>query len=162
MGPIPALHAGINDEQKLLTKRQLSTVKAALLTFHSDFPQVRFHMVSQPFKTDFPIEAKLFWLINTAAFSSKNTRLGKNFDILFGIDVTTGQAGLVVGYGLESYLTPKTLKSILSLALPHLESDRTDEALLIMLDSLREILVSAGPVLEKTQQESDASYPAHY
>jgi len=151
MGPVPSLHAGINDGQSLFSKRGHSQVLNAISDVQSEFPQMRFHIVSRVLKVNFPVEAQLFWLMNRASLNSENARSGKNFDILLGIDSESKQVGLIIGYGLESYLNPETLESILSSANLYFEKSHYDQAVIAIIHTLSETLRHAHSQLAKTE-----------
>ena len=55
-----------------------------------------------------------FWLANRARFSSLEAVESENFDLLLGIDTDARTAALVIGYGLEAYMSERDLQRALA------------------------------------------------
>jgi len=61
-----------------------------------------------------PIGEYAFWLMNRARFGFLEAVGSDNLDLLLAIDVERGAAALVLGYGLEDYLTERDLERALA------------------------------------------------
>lgn len=122
MGPPPRLsHRGVTDFAKCISASDERRLARTVRHFERRFPQSRLAIVFNCFSDEFPLGAHLFWLFNTAGIATHDRKWGRNRDVLIGIDVERGLAGITVGYGLEPFLGQKALDHVMHLAVPKLE-----------------------------------------
>ncbi len=125
MGPIPRLsYRGITDFASCLRDAEQRRLERAVSVFQERFPQSRLGFVLKAFRSDFPLGTHLFWLFNSSGFARENLKLGRNRDILVGIDTRHRLAGLTVGYGLEPFLGREALDHVLRMAVPEFQEGR--------------------------------------
>src|SRR2546430_11831675 len=80
-----------------------------LRLFERKFPQLLFSVLVANLGSRVLISEYAFWLINRARFSTLNAVGPKNFDLLLVVDPDLETAALIVGYGLEEYLSEHDL-----------------------------------------------------
>ena len=88
-------------------------VRKHLRSFHGSFPQCFFSVLLTSGVAD-SISEYTFWLANRGRFGKLEAVGSANFDLLLGIDVGRKTAALVVGYGLEAYLSERDLERALA------------------------------------------------
>jgi len=141
MGPVPRLSPdGITDFTNTLRPRDEKRLFRTLRDFHRRFPQSRLAVIFSHFDPKFPLRAHLFWLFNTAPVSGEAAKQGENRDLLLGVDPGRHLAGLIVGYGLEPFLSQDALDHALDLARPALEKDDYPAAVLTILNALSQLM----------------------
>ncbi|MDP0489541.1 MAG: TPM domain-containing protein [Verrucomicrobiota bacterium JB023] len=113
LGPIPALHPGVTDLSEALKPTEIAKLKKRIDALHQDFPQCRLHLVLNHFDSRFPLSTHLFWLFNAGGLSPEENRLGRNRDLLIGLDPGQGRIALICGYGLEPLIDEAKLDAIL-------------------------------------------------
>ncbi len=101
---------------RVLTPRRQKAVERKLVYFTKKFPQSRFSVVFTQLRSHTPIREYTFYLMNKCQFSAFSQKGAKNFSLLLLVDVTTGDACLMTGYGLETWLSEDELLRILTKA----------------------------------------------
>ena len=92
----------------------MAELRNLLGLFELKFPQSLFSVfVTGPVQGG-SIAEYTFWLANRARFSSMEAVACENFDLLLGIDTQAQTAALVIGYGLETFLTERDLQRALT------------------------------------------------
>ena len=61
-----------------------------------------------------PISEYAFWLANRGHFGKLDAVGSANFDLLLAIDAARKTAALIIGYGLEAYLSERDLERALA------------------------------------------------
>jgi uncharacterized membrane protein YgcG len=97
-----------------LPHRDVAEICRLLRLFNRKFPQSRFSVFMTSQMPGGPIGEYAFWLMNRARFGFLEAVGGDNLDLLLVIDVERGAAALVLGYGLEDYLTERDLERALA------------------------------------------------
>jgi uncharacterized membrane protein YgcG len=164
LGPVPHLSPGINDKLAILDKRARSKVSKALTTINRRFPQVSMHVVIREFNPDYSISTHLFWLFNQGLFCPSEDKGGKNHSILLGLDTTQGRVGIIVGYGLEPFLSRKSLDEVLKKSQPLLGNADYSGAILTIIDGvydlMQKICEDLKDILDRSEME--CSHPNEY
>lgn len=141
LGPAPRLnHLGVTDFSGCLSKAEEKRLLKEVNLFQQRFPQSRLAVVIRAFSEDFPLGAQLFWLFNTAGLASEDSKLGKNRDILIGIDSQQNLAGITIGYGLEPFLGQEALDHLMQLAAPQLQLDDYAAGALAIIRGLSKLM----------------------
>ena len=112
-GAVPR-HAGLlTDRTGRLPRPEVRALQRLLRSFHGKFPQ-SFFSVFLTHQLPGPLTEYTFWMANRGRLGKVHTVGGNNFDLLLGIDVDANTAALVIGYGLEHYLTERDLERTLA------------------------------------------------
>lgn len=143
MGPTPMLSPGVTDFTGALAKRDRQTATRALRLFETQFEDSHFHVVVRDFDEKFSLATSLFWLFNLGGLAPVEQSLGKNRDLMLGIDPTRGRAALIVGYGLEPYVTPQQLNQLLEGVRPLLRESKYGLA-------IRDLIASSITLLKES------------
>src|SRR5450755_4599657 len=115
-GAVPRHTRYLSDRSGRLPLREIKKLRALLQMFEKKFPQSLFSVFVTNGVPKGSISEYAFWLANRTGFSSIQAVAGDNFDLLLGIDTEMGMAALIIGYGLESYLTEDDLQAALAVA----------------------------------------------
>ena len=115
-GAVPRHTRYLSDRSGRLPLREIKKLRALLRIFEKKFPQSLFSVFVTNGVPSGSISEYAFWLANRTGFSSIEAVAGDNFDLLLGIDVEAGMAVLIIGYGLENYLTEDDLQAALAVA----------------------------------------------
>jgi uncharacterized membrane protein YgcG len=108
-------HSGYLTDQALILSAQSNNRLCRLLQlFQSRFPQSLFSAFLTELPARTPLEEYIFWLANRVHFSSGESIGENNFDLLLVVDAAGGEAGLAIGYGLESFVGEETLRDALA------------------------------------------------
>ena len=113
-GAIPRYSRFVTDFSGRLPQRDLAGLRSLLRLFNRKFPQSRFSVFVSSEITGGTIDEYAFWLMNRARFGFAEAVGGDNFDLLLVIDVQRSTAALIVGYGLENYVTERDLERALA------------------------------------------------
>ena len=140
LGPVPRLDQGLTDALGVLEKGSDKKIRHALATLTKRFPQVEMHVIIKKFDHQYPIGTHLFWLFNQGGFCPSDRKGGKNHSILLGLDPKQGRIGLIVGYGLEPFLSRKALDHTLEKAQPSLGAADYQRAILSVIHSLDQLM----------------------
>lgn len=81
-----------------------------------------------------------FWMCNAGNFAGDSRRGKDNHAIFIAVDPKRQEAAIVVGYGLEPFLTQGMLDQLLEAASPAWQSARWADGLFSVLDGLGELL----------------------
>ena len=113
-GALPLHSRFLTDRTGRLPLRAMAEVRDLLRLFNRKFPQSLFSVFVSGAVQGGTISEYTFWLANRARFSSMEAVEGENFDLLLGIDTQARAAALVIGYGLEHYVTERDLQRALA------------------------------------------------
>ena len=106
-----------------------------------------------------PIGEYIFWMANRARLGNLQATGPANFDLLLGVDVDARTAALVVGYGLEQYLTEDDLERVLLPATGAFHSGDFAGGIRICIELLTEKMKSLVVASEQGQQVVSAPDP---
>jgi uncharacterized membrane protein YgcG len=115
-GAVPRHTRYLSDRSGRMPLREIKKLRGLLRIFEKKFPQSLFSVFVTNGVPTGSISEYAFWLANRTGFSSIQAVAGENFDLLLGIDTETGMAALIIGYGLENYLTEDDLQAALAVA----------------------------------------------
>lgn len=141
LGPAPPPSpTKITDLAGALAPEDEDLLRKRLEAFHGQFPQCRLGIVLKDFAPQFPLGVHLFWLLNTAPPSGGERKHGRNRDLLLALDPARGQAGLIVGYGLEPFLPQSALEQAVDCASPQFKAGQAGAGLLTVIDRLSALM----------------------
>jgi len=118
LGPPPFLDSVVTDFTGNLTTKNVNKIRTSSYAYTDRLPQCRFSSVLRTFPEDIPLKVGLFWVFNSGAVSDAESQRGENRDILFGIDPSNNRAGMIIGYGLEPFISQAEIDDILESAYP--------------------------------------------
>ena len=95
-------------------------LEAQLDDFERRFPQIHIALFLGVLPGPLTPATAGFWLLNYGVRTKNGARKNNAMGILILIDPTSGQAGISIGYGLETFLPPSSLSAILQSATHHL------------------------------------------
>lgn len=150
LGPAPRLYKGLNDTIGLLGNSGSKKIQSSLTNLTRKFPQVDMHVVVRDFDPQFPVSTHLFWLFNQGDLVADDRKGGKNRTILLSLDPRQGRIGLMVGYGLEPFLPRKALDHVLEKAQPSLDAADYTKAVIVVIESLDDLMSGVCEGLEET------------
>lgn len=140
LGPVPRLAPGLNDTLSALSKASQQKITKRLAKLSRRFPQVRMHIITSEFDPKYSISTHLFWLFNQGIFCTSDRKGGENHSILLGLDTVQRRVGLIVGYGLEPFLSQKSLDQVLEKAQPLLDKGNYSEAVLAIINEIYKLM----------------------
>lgn len=103
-------------------------MRRSIERFENEFVGSQFNIVVRAFDQKVNLATSLFWLFNHSGLSSSENSLENNRDLMLGIDDFAGRAALIVGYGLEPFVTRDELDEILITAKPLLQESHYEKA----------------------------------
>lgn len=113
-GALPRHSRFVTDSSGILPRREIGGLRALLRLFNRKFPQSRFSVFVTNQISGGTIGEYAFWLMNRGRFGVLEAISADNFDVLLTIDVERSAAALIIGYGLENYLTERDLERALA------------------------------------------------
>jgi uncharacterized membrane protein YgcG len=113
-GALPRHSRLFTDRTATLPTRAIRDLRELLRLFQRKFPQSLFSVFVINGAPGGSIAEYTFWLANRARFGSLNAIASENFDLLLGIDLGARAAALVIGYGLENYVSERDLERALA------------------------------------------------
>lgn len=140
LGPIPRTNSGIGDNAGLLTPREATRIGRAIRRLEWTFPQIHFQLLTHYFPQEHPFELNVFWFFNCGGVSGEHTKGGANHVILLAIDPDQGKSALMVGYGLEPFLSVDAVDRILEEASPSWKSGNWEKGVLDTIVGLERLL----------------------
>ena len=142
-GIVPYYSRYVTDRSQQLTRREVEKLRKLLRLFEQKFPQIIFSVLLMNLGARFSISEYAFWFANRARFSGTAAVGLKNFDLVLFIDPLGRTVALIVGYGLETYLTVQDLQDALEAATASFEAGDfaggIRRCIEFMTDRLREI-----------------------
>jgi len=110
MGAVPRYGIHVTDStEAILTTADLRSIEARSIQFGHQFPQSRFSVFFTALLPGRSVKEYAFWLFNSCSFTSFDSKLNNNFALLLVIDMQSRSACLMIGYGLEHYLSEADL-----------------------------------------------------
>ncbi|MGC4014615.1 MAG: hypothetical protein QM755_08895 [Luteolibacter sp.] len=150
LGVLPRLSTGISDGSHRLTPAETAKLLKAKDVLERKFPQVTLQVVIYSFPQEHPFGLHVFWVFNAASFAGDAHRGVENHTILLAIDPDRAEGALMVGYGLESFVSREALDHLLELAGPAWQLQR-------WLDGIMTVVNGLDPLLESVAVLEDAS-----
>lgn len=96
-----------------------------------------------------------FWLANRGHFGKLDAVGNANFDLLLGIDLTRKTAALIIGYGLEAYLSERDLERALAGASADFWAGDYSRGISVCIDLISERMKNIVKDLEQDAAFSD-------
>jgi len=142
VGALPRLAPVVADTTRSLGAAAEAKLKLRIAEIQRRFPQLVLQVVMHVFPEEHPFSMHAFWLFNAGNFAGDISRGKDNHALLVVLDPARGEAAIVPGYGLESFLRTEALDHLLVLAGPAWENSRWADGLLGVLDGLDRLLES--------------------
>lgn len=142
LGIPPVLARGVTDLTRQHHRKELSKIRRIIANFEVLQPESQLNVIFNNFDQNYPLQAQLFWLFNSPSLGRRHIQKENNRDLLIGIDTEAGSAGIVIGFGLEPFLSPERLHPILNSALPSFEQGGYTDAIAILAVGLDELISS--------------------
>ena len=140
MGAVPLLNVGLTDLSYTLSDRGKRTLKVAIERFERELMPSNINVVINKFDPRYNLSIQLFWLFNSAGLAPPENRLTNNKDVMIGLDPELGRIGLIVGYGLEPYVSQEAITSVLKNTTPLLSEGEYSEALVQLIEHTKILL----------------------
>jgi hypothetical protein len=112
-GAVPRHSRLFTDRTARLPLGEIGEIRKLLRLYRRKFPQSLLSVFVTNDVQNGTISEYAFWLANRARFGTVQAVAGDNFDVLLAVDLASG-AALVVGYGLENYLSERDLEDALT------------------------------------------------
>lgn len=103
------------------------------------------------FPNEHPFSMYAFWLFNAGAFAGETNKGPANYCLVVVVDPVRCEAGIVPGYGLESFMSEDATGHILEMAGPAFESGKWETGFELILEGISELL-KVGSVTEDLNQ----------
>lgn len=150
MGAVPPVQKGICDQSGVLSSKDRNQISAALAHLEKRFPQVGFTVLIDAVKPEVPLHLYAFWIFNRSTVCASVATGAVNRDILLTIDAPGRRASLIIGYGLEPFMSAHHLTDTLESARPLLVEEQFAPAILAILQRLQEHLQQLHDSLRRT------------
>jgi len=144
------LRARIYDSTRLLGTLGTRRVRTAIERLQRRYPQIDPHVLLREFPDPHPFELQVFWLFNAAGLSSEDQKGSANRAVLLAIDPPHGRAAIMVGYGLEPFLSDEALDRLLEMADPAWRAGKYSDGILTVLRGLDNLLAGAVDSMPET------------
>lgn len=153
-GAIPRYGIHVTDStEAVLTLSEYRGIERRLRQFENQFPQSRFSVFFTAMLPGQKLEDYTFWLFNSCHFTPFDSKLSNNFALLLTVDLQSRSACLMIGYGLEPYLSASDLEALAGRGLPAFRKAR-------YADGARAIIAAVGAELRKRIREREPGLPA--
>ena len=149
-GVMPRLEPGLSDLAGLFRPRDTRRLLDAIGRLRDRFPQVTFSVVTTSLAPSQPLTAYAFWIFNRGGLISDLSRGGKSRDFLLTVDCGNARASLMIGYGLEPFLSQATLQEIVNQGAPHFARDHWLDGIVAVIDATTRTLSSTFASLGAT------------
>ena len=170
-GTMPRLEAGVSDLAGLFRPRDARRIADASARLHERFPQVTCSIVTTSLKPSQPLTAYAFWLFNCGGIFCDMQRGSKSRGILLALDAANARASLMIGYGLEPFVSQQDLREIIDAGAPHFAREFWVDGIVTVLAAatsrLSEIVARVGETygLEmasvQDQESIEVAVPEH-
>ncbi len=155
-GTVPLHSHYLTDRASSLTSAEAARLGKLLHRFENKFPQSVFSV----FVTDLPAGTNVgefaFWLANRAQFGSLEAVGEYNFDLLLVVEADTGNAALIVGYGLERIILEDDLNVALTAALPALRDGKLECGIRLCVEEMTRQLSDISKAMTSAPKERKA------
>ncbi|MEP4076518.1 TPM domain-containing protein [Haloferula sp.] len=151
LGPVPRFEKGISDTTRALSEKEVSDLNKRIKVIEQRFPQITIQVVCHSFPLEHPFPLYVFWVFNMGGISTATETAGDNHTILLALDPVIGKSSLMVGYGLEPFISNPALNHVLEQAEPAWIDQAWGEGIQKVLEVLE-------PLLESAVKEIGASF----
>ena len=155
LGTPRAIRKGVEDHLDILNGRDVALIRSAIARLEKRFPQVGFTVLLDHVKPEVPLHLYAFWIFNRSSLCSKVSTGAMNREILFTVDVPGRRSSLMIGYGLEPFMSATHLTEVLDAARPKLSSEDYCAAVLLVIDRLEFLLRRLHTSLRRTYGAED-------
>ena len=135
-GTVPRLVPGVSDSAGVLSGADIRSMGRSISAFERRFPQCGFGVALVALGKDIPGAAYTFWVFNRTYQAGGLNQGARNRHLLLLIDTAGRGAWLTMGYGLEPFLSQKTLDACLQKVQPYLEAGNWRAAVSDLLAAL--------------------------
>lgn len=149
-GVMPRLAPGLSDLAGLFRPRDARRIHDATARLHDRFPQITFSIVTTTLQPTQPLTAYAFWIFNRGGICPDLDRGGKSRDLLLTLDSANARASLIIGYGLEPFVSQAQLQDIVNQGAPHFARDHWVDGVVTVVDAATRTLSVVQASLEKT------------
>lgn len=143
LGPVPRLEKGISDSIGTLSDKNRSRLHKRIKVIEQRFPQITLQITCHCFPLEHPFSLYVFWIFNMGGIETATEKAGDNHTIMLTLDPVSGNSSIMVGYGLEPFLSEPALNHLLEVAEPAWIDQSWAEGIGIVLDGLEPLLESA-------------------
>jgi len=140
LGAVPRMAPLLTDTTHTLASTEQKRIKRRITAIQRRFPQLVPQVVMHGFPAQHPYSMHVFWLFNAVDLAGSSHRGSANHSIMLAIDPDRGEAAIIPGYGLESFLTEDMLGRLLDLAAPAWAEKRWTDGIIRVLDGLDALL----------------------
>lgn len=134
-GQMPRISPGVSDHAGLFRPSDFRRINDARARLSERFPQVSFSVVSIALKPGQPLTAYAFWIFNKGGICVDLLRGGKSRNMLLTLDAASARASLMIGYGLEPFVTTEALQEIVNQGAPHFARDHWVDGIVAVIDT---------------------------
>lgn len=143
-GTVPRLVRGVSDAAGVLRAADIRSMRRSIAAFERRFPQCGFTAAFMALGPDTPGAAYSFWVFNRTHPAGGLNQGSSNRHLLLLVDTAGRGAWLTLGYGLEPFISQKTMESCLEKAQPHFGAGKwktgVTELLAAVEAAMREII----------------------
>lgn len=150
-GTPPAIPPTVADLAAVLSNSGRSSVQAAARNLHASFPQVRFTVLTAALAPEISLPVYTFWIFNRGGICREIERGASNHDILLVIDPGNSRSNLIIGYGLEPFISTGHLTAALDAAAPAFSKQK-------FAAGIRSVISSLAATLASVSSEIPAAY----
>ncbi|BCX50246.1 methanol dehydrogenase [Haloferula helveola] len=140
LGPLPRIDPAVSDDTDALLPAEKKSLRKRIDKIEYRFPQVRVQVVFRHFPDEHPLSLHTFWLFNLVGFGSETEKGSENRAVLLVIDPVRHDASLMVGYGLEPFLSDEELDDVLGMAESAWQSKDWAGGVDVIFDALEALL----------------------
>lgn len=150
MGAMPNIKKGICDHYDALDGKSVKRIAAAVQRLEKRFPQVGFTVLIDNVKSEIPLHLYSFWIFNRSNICASVATGGVNRDVLLVIDVQGRRSSLMIGYGLEPFLSAQHLTEVIEAARAPMVAGDFGTAVIIVIEKMMDLLASLHSTLRRT------------
>jgi uncharacterized membrane protein YgcG len=158
-GAVPRHSRYVTDFTGSLSSHDIAQVRGLLRLFNRKFPQSRFSVFVTNQIAEGTAAEYAFWLMNRARFGFPEATGNENFDLLLTIDVQRSAAALIVGYGLENYVTERDLERALAEAASGFHDSDFARGICVCVEFMMNRMREIAKKLEAAKPVEDAVTP---
>lgn len=136
LGIAPNFHRRLLDRRRVLSDEDRAALRREIARLEAADHRVALHIALEAVPPELPLLAYGFWLANSAQTRREHTVAGESLDALLLIDPQRGEVAWTLGYGLEPWLSPATLRATLEAGQPHFARGHWGSGALQILQAL--------------------------
>jgi len=149
-GIMPRLLPGVSDLASLLHSRDHRRIEDATARLRARFPQVTFSIATVRLHPAQPLTAYSFWLFNRGGICREVNRGALSRDLLLTIDAESARATLMIGYGLEPFVSQSALQELIRPATTEFTAQRWVDGIISVIDRTAAALGQIHQTLPRT------------